>query len=226
MSVALGPYNLNEIYTGDARELAKAIPDESVDLIFTDPPYPGEFLYLYGWLVGFAKRVLKPDGFLLMYVGPYHKDTVMSYFRGEPQYFWDYIDYNTHNSTIIWPRHTISRYKSIIAYRKIGSSALPRANVLGVLPGMGEDKRFHEWGQPEGTARYYIEYFSKGGEIVIDPFVGGGTTAAACVSCHRNYLAFEIDPATADRARERVRNTQPPLFTLQPEQLTFTEAQG
>ena len=35
----LGPYDLNTIITGDARELAKAIPDESVDLIFTDPVY-------------------------------------------------------------------------------------------------------------------------------------------------------------------------------------------
>jgi DNA modification methylase len=35
----LGPYELNTIMTGDARELAKAIPDESVDLLVEDPPY-------------------------------------------------------------------------------------------------------------------------------------------------------------------------------------------
>jgi len=35
----------------------------------------------------------------------------------------------------------------------------------------------------------------------------------------RNYIAFEIDPATADLARERVRNTQPPLFVPEPEQM-------
>ena len=41
----LGPYDLNSIITGDARELSKAIPDASVDLIFTDPPYNVGFLY-------------------------------------------------------------------------------------------------------------------------------------------------------------------------------------
>ena len=71
----LGPYELgpnntpeNGIYTGDARELAKEIPDESVDLIFTDPPYKKQFQYLYEWLPGEAARVLKQDGFVLCYV--------------------------------------------------------------------------------------------------------------------------------------------------------------
>ena len=216
----LGPNDTpeNGIYTGDARDLAKAIPDESVDLIFTDPPYKQEFLYLYEWLVGFSARVLRPDGFLMTYVGPYHKDTVMSLFRGKMEYFWDYIDYNTHNSTIIWPRNTISRYKSIIAYRKRGSKSRPRAHVLGVLPGTGEDKRFHKWGQPRRTAEYYIEYFSHINDVVVDPFVGGGTTADACQVVQRRYLAFEILPEMAEIARHRIGHIRPPLFTLQPEQ--------
>jgi len=33
-----------------------------------------------------------------------------------------------------------------------------------------------------------------------------------------HYLAFEIEPDVAERARERVRNTQPPLFVMEPEQ--------
>ena len=41
---------MNEIITGDARELAKDIPDNSIDLIFTDPPYAKEYIPLYGWL--------------------------------------------------------------------------------------------------------------------------------------------------------------------------------
>jgi len=53
---------------------------------------------------------------------------------------------------------------------------------------------------------------------VVDPFTGGGTVPAVCKMLGRQYLAFEIDPATADTARERVRNTQPPLFTVLPEQ--------
>ena len=90
---------------------------------------------------------------------------------------------------------------------------MPRTNVLGVWTGNGIDKRFHAWGQDESTARYFIDCFlPKAGGIVLEPFAGGGTTPAVCRTWGWHYLAFEIDPATAERARERVHNTQPPLF--------------
>jgi predicted methyltransferase len=64
----LGPNDENQgIYTGDARELARAIPDESVDLIFTDPVYQN--LDDYRWLAETAARVLKPDSACLVFCG-------------------------------------------------------------------------------------------------------------------------------------------------------------
>ena len=55
--------------------------------------------------------------------------------------------------------------------------------------------------------------------VILDPFTGGGTVPAVCKMLGRNYIAFEIEPATAEAARERVLNTQPPLFVLEPEQV-------
>lgn len=70
----LGPYLLgpndtpeNGIYTGDARELAKAIPDESVDLIFTDPVYWQH--NDYEWLAMLGARVLVEGGNLIAQAG-------------------------------------------------------------------------------------------------------------------------------------------------------------
>jgi len=63
MTAKLGPYDLNTIVTGDARQLAEAIPDESVDLVFTDPVY--DRIDDYRWLAETAARVLKVDGHLL-----------------------------------------------------------------------------------------------------------------------------------------------------------------
>jgi DNA modification methylase len=54
--------------------------------------------------------------------------------------------------------------------------------------------------------------------IIFDPFTGGGTVPAVCKMLQRRYLAFEIDPDTAELARERVRNTQPPLPLEMPTQ--------
>jgi len=196
----------NKIVTGDARILAERIPDESVDLIFTDPPYPKEYLPLFEWLPEMAMRVLKTDGFLLSYVPPYYKNKIIGYFDKWLNYFWDFIEYNTGNSTIIWPRKIISRYKSIMCYRK--SNGLPVTNVLGVLPGDGGDKRFHKWGQSEQTARYFIECFKRTG-IVLDPFAGAGTALFVCKQLDYSFIGFEIDPETAELARARVDGTLP-----------------
>jgi hypothetical protein len=46
-----------------------------------------------------------------------------------------------------------------------------------------------------------------------------GTVPAVCKQLNRQYLAFEIDPVTADLARQRVANTQPPLPIIYPEQM-------
>jgi len=64
------------------------------------------------------------------------------------------------------------------------------------------------------------------GDIILDPFCGSATTCIAAKMLGRNYIAFEIDPKTAELARERVRNTQPPLFVMEPEQLELLDEDG
>lgn len=224
----LGPYDLGPddenqgIYTGDARELAKAIPDESVDLIFTDPPYHKEFLPLYEFLFELSARVLKPSGFCLTYAGGYWKNKIFSMADERLEYFWDYSLLMKGNSTIIWPRRTIARCKSILAFRRIGSKALPRTNVLGAWQGGNEDKRFHEWGQDEETARYYISCFCKNESVVFDPFVGGGTTLAIARRLNMRGLGFEINDMVACVARTRVtHDSYQHRLPFKHEQLSF-----
>ncbi len=213
MPDTLGPYLLDTIITGDARELARVIPDESVDLIFTDPPYLREFLPLYGWLAETAARLLKPGGFVLAYCGTYWKFDAQKMLGGHLDYFWDFVNKHAGMGSILWQRKVVARYKSILAFSK--GKGLPRCNVVDLWNGSGADKAYHVWGQDESTARYYISCFSAPGAIIFDPFVGGGTTPAVCKVLGRHYLAFEIDPAVAERARQRVHDTQMPLFELE-----------
>jgi site-specific DNA-methyltransferase (adenine-specific) len=206
--------NANEIITGDCRDLAKEIPDHSVDLIFTDPPYLKEYLPLYDWLFQEAVRLLKFDGFLMTYIGGFWKDHLMASARKHLEFFWDFTSWEKGNSPIIWPRRVISRCKSILCYRIVGSEAMPRMNVLGLWRSVEADKRFHVWGQEESAARYYIDCFSKPGDLVLDPFCGGGTTPAMSKILGRNYIAFENDWVTADVARARVASQQMPLIDM------------
>ena len=46
---------------------------------------------------------------------------------------------------------------------------------------------------------------SKEGDIVLDPFMGSGTTAAAAAKHNRHYIGFEINPEYAAISQERIR---------------------
>lgn len=201
---------LNTITTGDARELSLAIPDESIDLIFTDPPYHKEYIPLYGWLSQEAARVLKLGGFCLAYAGNYWKYETMLQLGKHLDYFFDYVSLMPGDNSILWPRRTIARHKSILAYVK--GTGLPRCNVLSVWTTTTADKRFHVWGQDESTARYFIDCFSRMGEIIFDPFCGGGTTATVCKILQRNFITFDIDSQAVEGAKKHLGTIQPLLM--------------
>lgn len=191
--VSLGPYTLDTAYHGDCRELTPAIPDASVDLIFTDPPYAKKYLPLYRWLAKEASRILTDDGFLLTYVGGYWKDDVMASLRKHLRYYWDFTCVMG-ESTVLWQRKVVSRAKSILAYRRKGGNALPFMHGLGLWNGGVKDKRYHTWGQNESAVRYYMQMFSPEGGIVLDPMVGGGVVPAMATITGRRWLAFDTDP--------------------------------
>ena len=205
---------MNNIITGDCRELIKDVADQSVDLIFTDPPYLTEYLYLYEWLASEAPRILKPSGFMAAYVGIYHLANVIKLIGDKMEFFVELVIFGKGNGAMIWNRRTIGRHKSILLYRPNGGTGAPRCNIVSLFNGSGQDKRYHIWGQDETSARYYIDSLSQIGDLVLDPFCGGGTTPAMCKVLRRNCLAFEVIPATADIARARVANQQMPLIEL------------
>ena len=203
------PY-YQDIFFGNSIELSiQKINPESVDLIYTDPPYPKEFHYCYEWLAKEAVRVLKPDGFLIVYAGPYWKDVVMNYLNQELQYFYDFILVHKGNTSILWPRKIISGYKSILCYHKKGQRPLPNTNVLGQWDGTGGDKRFHKWGQDITSARYYVDCFSREDNLVVDYFLGGGTTAEVCKILNRNFIGFENNEETFTVAQNRLSGILP-----------------
>lgn len=197
--------SINQVYTGDAIELINQVPDASVDLIFTDPPYLKNCMWLYGWLAKEATRVLKPNGFLMAYIGTYWKCEAMALLREHLDYFWDYTIIHGGDCPLQRNRRTRARTKSILCYVLKGSKALPKVEVWGAFEGKGKSKQWHEWGQHQDEAMYYIDCFTKPGDLVLDPFFGGGTTAIACEMIGRNWLGFEIDAVQANIARQRLK---------------------
>lgn len=73
------------------------------------------------------------------------------------------------------------------------------------------DKTKHPATFPISLARKCIDLFSHQGELVVDPFVGSGTTLVAARDANRNALGFDLHPDYVTLAQERLR--QDNLFT-------------
>ena len=56
--------------------------------------------------------------------------------------------------------------------------------------------------------------WSNEGDVVLDPFMGSGTTALECVKLHRHFLGFEISEEYVKMANDRVKAIQPPDYLI------------
>lgn len=193
------------------------LANDSVDMIFTDPPYHTKYLYLYKWLAEEAARVLKPGGFVLSYSGSLHLNKVIRAFDDAGlTFFWALTENLPGNKgTYVYERNVLNMQKPILAYTK-GKGRLRVGGLQSRFDSTGKMKAFHHWGQDVGTARYYIDHCTKPNDIVLDPFVGGGTTIVACELLGRRGVGFDIDVSAIVTTRKRLDGewivNQPGLF--------------
>lgn len=192
------------------------IESNSIDLIFTDPPYPREYLHTYGWLANEAMRVLKPGGFVLAMCGGAYINQIFRMFDGcGLDFFWQYqLEEVGNKCGVYWHHGTtnfpiVIRHKQLICYSK--GMSLPQTATTSLIKSNGADKRYHHWGQNVSSARYCVEAFSRPGDLVLDPFIGGGTTAVACELIGRRCVAFDIDPVAVNTTRARLVTEEIPI---------------
>lgn len=73
---------------------------------------------------------------------------------------------------------------------------------------------FHPTQKPIGIIRKYLQVSSKQGDLVLDPFMGSGTTAVACKQLNRNFIGFEINPDYIKVAEQRLKQDTLMKITL------------
>jgi site-specific DNA-methyltransferase (adenine-specific) len=61
---------------------------------------------------------------------------------------------------------------------------------------------------PEYIIQEFLKLLTKKDDIVLDPFIGSGTTAVACKKLRRNYIGIDINPKYCKQAEERINKTQ------------------
>lgn len=72
--------------------------------------------------------------------------------------------------------------------------------------------RAHPTQKPLDLMQWLVNTYTNPGDKVFDPFCGSGSTGAACVALHREFVGIELDPAYHAVAAKRVANAQPALL--------------
>lgn len=227
---------------GDAIEEMKKLPDRSVRLIVTDPPYNlnknygnnqdklefDEYLdFSRRWLRE-AARVLANDGTIYVFMG-------MRYIS----YIYDILEQDlgmAFNSWITWfytqgigkTKGFSPRHDDILMFTKnsnkyvfnLDDIRVPQKfyrsvnNMRGANPGnvwefshmhyCNKNRKKHPTQKPEGLFERMVLASSNPGDMVLDPFVGSGTTLRVCQQTGRKGIGIDINPEYIKMTEERL----------------------
>ncbi len=194
-----------DILVGDMGVLYDRLQDGSVDLFLTDPPYAR--IDLYERLAEVAAAKLKPGGLCLAYAGQIRLPEVLEAMGRHLAYWWTFAIQFGGQHYAVHPRRVQNKWKPILAFGRPPVGKAPEW-LADMLQGGGRDKRHHDWGQDESEAQYLVRHLTEPGQLVVDPFCGGGQIPAACKALGRRRLETEEDRVTALVARKRVGEMQ------------------
>lgn len=183
------------VHVGDFRELADKVTDDSLSLIFTDPPYDRKALELFDGLADFAESKLCEGGSLLCYVGHVQLAEAIATLSKRLRFWWTVCCLHSGPNSLMKEYGIRVGWKPVLWFVK-GTRDNKEDIVQDVMSG-GREKSHHEWQQSQTEAEYWIEHLCPKDGIVCDPFLGGGTTAAAAIKLKRKWIAFEKDEQQA-----------------------------
>ena len=189
---------------GDFRQLSKTIPNESIDLIFTDPPYAAEYVPLYEDLAIIAQNVLKEGGSLVAYVGHYAIPKVIEIMENVGlTYWWPIAVILSGSFARHYPRQVTIKWKPLLVFVK-GDKLSTTDFLSDVIKSNTPSKVLHEWEQSTVEAEHIISRLTVEGQTVFDPMMGSGTTGAAAVQNDRKFIGIEIESEKFELANARI----------------------
>lgn len=246
---------LDVIHCMDALRLLQGLPDNSIDMIFTDPPYGhnnnnGDLIHrrevamgqgelqaarsipndgieaneLFKNVLSEYKRILKPGSCCCCCCsgggGPDPQFARWSLWLDEILQFKQMVVWDKGPMGMGW--HYRRSYETVLVAQKPGAACAwydTSHRIENIIrPGNGASKVIpsinqHPTEKPEGLASWFIRLHSQPGNIILDPFIGSGTTAVAARNLGRHFIGCDISPEYVAMARKRL--AQPytlPLF--------------
>ena len=228
----------NKIIHADCMDILKEMPDASVDLILTDPPYGIDFLSnrtdhqrriendkyedfaaLYPQWIEQFKRILTDTGCCCCCCcGGGGKTPVSQEFTLEAiKQGFNLIQ------TVIWDKCTIGlgwhyrpSYETIVILSKSKdkySWNTERKDISNIvhIPNIIPQKGDHPTPKPVQLMEYFLDLHSKPGDVVLDAFSGSGTTAIACHNMKRRFICIEKDDQYYQQSCKRLADHQKQL---------------
>lgn len=211
-----------DLIHGDCFVLNKQIPDESIDLIVTDPPYGMSFQsgrrrikhneiqndnnldWLPGWLDS-QYRVLKNDSHAYVFcsfhfIDKFKQSAEKSGFTVKNILIWHK---NNHGSGDLTGDYA-PQYEFILYLNK-GRKELNGKRVSNIIKCPKTGNSNHPTEKPVDLIQFLVSKSSNKGDLVLDNFFGSGSCAIACHNLGRRFVGHEIDKERFDMANKRVR---------------------
>jgi len=223
---------LNKIYCESNLETMSRMPDGFVDLVLTSPPYntggkslsTGDFYKEY-------KDDLKNNEYKdfifnnvreLMRISKYYVVYNFQILSNNKNVYLEFMNEFKDNikDIAIWKKQAVAQiqkgkmatgYEFIVILGKDSRMNFEYNNFPdnNYVPNVQtwtkkEQIKGHGATMPIEMARYFIEYFSKEGDLIYDPFMGTGTTAISSVLQNRNFIGSEITQEYVDLANKRL----------------------
>ena len=227
---------LDKIYNMDCLEGMKNIPDKSVDLIVTDPPYEletqGGGIYnqadkqyvkeLQDIKDGFRTEILDEICRVLKKINVYlfcsQKQIIplTDYFVTKRGCNWNLLSWHKDNPVPACGNKYLSDTEYLLFFREkgvklYGDFKTKRTWFNTPLNQADKELYGHPTIKPVHIVETLIINSSKEGQSILDPFIGSGTTAVACIKENRHFIGFEINEKYYKIACNRIRAEQAQL---------------
>ena len=188
---------VNKIICGDFLSIAKDIPDKSIDMVFTSPPFKdedvdGDYWELYSSWMDEIFRITSKVAIII--------NSANRLNRIVPQW--------PPKRIIIWGKGVVCyswRWNPIFLYQISDEYKINKyiySDAFGVQSVKGNWK-VHKYQDPDILYDAIIKMF-KGCDLVLDSFIGSGTTARVCKKLGKDFIGIELNPEYVKLAEERI----------------------
>jgi len=209
-----------DLIQGDCLAEMKNISDESIDMVLTDPPYGMSFRSNYrknrygyiendsvlDWIELFSKecfRVAKNNTAHYVFCSFHHIEkfkTVLSrYFKIKNIIIWE-----KNNTGMGDLRGDFAPKYEMIIFMHKGRRLINGKRDANIVRFNRTMNIVHPTQKPVDLIEYLLAKFSNDGDLIMDPFMGSGSTGVACQNLNRSFIGIEKDEIYFNIAKERI----------------------